>query len=71
MLTSDVISYFGSQAEVARALSIGKAAVSKWGTRVPPLRAAQLQQMTKGKLRFDPDSYRDWYKPAATEPEAA
>ena len=65
MLTSTVIAYYGNKARVARALGIGKAAVSKWDMDglVPPLRAAQLHQMTRGKLRFDPSDYKDWYRP--------
>jgi hypothetical protein len=64
MLTTDVIAHFGgSEAEVARALKLGRAAVNKWKklVLVPPLRAAQLQKMTRGKLKFDPDHYADWY----------
>lgn len=59
MLKSDVMDYFdGNGAKVARVLGIGRAAVSKWGERVPPLHAAQLERFTKKKLRFNPDDYR-------------
>lgn len=68
MLTADVVAYFGSKTAVARELNIGKAAVSKWDEdgRVPPLRAAQLHRKTHGKLKFNPDDYADWNKPAST-----
>jgi hypothetical protein len=64
MLTSDVISHFGSGAKVAEALNVGRAAVSKWQKKgvVPPLRAAQLHKLTRGKLIFDLSKYTDWYK---------
>lgn len=61
MRTQDVISHFGNRSKVARALGIGRASVSKWGERVPPLRAAQLGKLTRQRLRFDPDEYADWY----------
>jgi transcriptional repressor of cell division inhibition gene dicB len=65
MRKSSVIKHFGSPSKVALALGIGRAAVSKWGERVPPLQAARLEQLTKKKLRFDPSDYADWYKKSA------
>lgn len=64
MLTADAVKHFGSKTLVAKALGIGKAAVSKWPPMVPPLRAAQLHQLTRGKLKFDPASYQDWNRPS-------
>lgn len=61
MLTASVIEYFGRQVDVAKALGIGRAAVWKWGEMVPPLRAAQIDRLTRGKLKFDPSQYADWY----------
>ncbi len=71
MFTSAVISHFGSKAKVAKALKIGRAAVGKWGPLVPPLRAAQIEELTKRKLPFRLAAYKDWRKPlpAATSPE--
>lgn len=60
MLKTAVLEHFGSGVKVAEALGIGKQAVSAWGYRVPPLRAAQIAQITDGKLRFDLEDYRDW-----------
>ena len=60
MLKSDVIDHFGSGTKVAEALRIGKQAVSAWGERVPPLRAAQIALLTNNKLRFDLEDYKDW-----------
>jgi DNA-binding transcriptional regulator YdaS (Cro superfamily) len=67
MLTEDAIAYFGSKSALARALGIGKAAVSKWPEKVPPLRAAQLQELTERELRFDPSEYSNWNKPTHRE----
>lgn len=57
MLKSDVITHFGSNAKVAKALKIGRAAVGKWGDLIPPIRAAQLHKITDGHLRYDPEIY--------------
>jgi len=65
MLKSAVIDHFGNGVQVAKALGIGKAAVSAWGERVPPLRAAQIAKITRNKLRFDPDDYFDWNRASA------
>lgn len=69
MLTRDAIDHFGSKSAIARKLRIGKAAVSKWGEFVPPLRAAQLHALTRGRLKFNPDApaYRDWYGKSSRE----
>jgi len=51
MLKSEVVDFFGSARNAAKALGITPAAVSQWGDIVPELRAYQLQQVTKGKLK--------------------
>ena len=53
MRTLDVIEYFGSQAELARALSIKPPSIAGWGEIVPPLRQLQIEALTGGKLRAD------------------
>lgn len=50
MKTNDVLIYFGSKAEIGRVLGVSKSAISQWGNEVPPLRAYQIEQITKGKL---------------------
>ena len=60
MQTEVVIRWFGgNQSAVARALGVGKAAVSKWkkSKRIPPLHAARLEKLTGGALKFNPDEY--------------
>lgn len=61
MLKRDAVTHFGSQAAVARALGIQKAAVSKWGDRIPPFQASRLHQKTRGVLKYDPSDYLGWY----------
>lgn len=59
MRTADVFRHFGNnEAAVARALGIGRAAVNKWGTLVPPIRAHQLHSITSGKLVFEAAPYQ-------------
>lgn len=62
MLVSDVLEHFKSRAEIARALGLSKKAVYQWGEHVPPLRAAQLQRITHGKLKFDPGQYGGYWQ---------
>lgn len=51
MKTKDAISYFGSQAELARALGISRQSVKGWGTKVPLARQYQIERLTAGKLK--------------------
>lgn len=51
MKTQDAIRYFGSQAKMARALSITKQAITGWGDTVPLGRAYQIEILTEGNLK--------------------
>lgn len=62
MLKADAIAFYGTGTAVARALGISKGAVSAWGTKVPPLSAARLAELTQGALKFNPSDYADYYK---------
>lgn len=64
MSPADVISHFGSRAETAKALGIGRAAICKWVKKgeVPPLSAWRIQELTKGALKFDYSKYTGWHK---------
>ncbi|MDA8260231.1 MAG: Cro/CI family transcriptional regulator [Betaproteobacteria bacterium] len=54
----DLIGYFGSQIEVARAFGVTSASVSEWQSKgVPPLRQVQGEGLTGKKLKADPDVY--------------
>jgi hypothetical protein len=63
MLTSDVISHFGSPVKTAQALGIGRPAITKWmkSGMVPPLSAARIEVLTNGKLKFKVSEYDNWY----------
>lgn len=51
MNKSDVISYFGTGTEVAKALGIKPSAVYQWPQEVPQLRAFQIEKLTNGALK--------------------
>ncbi|EHN8802015.1 Cro/CI family transcriptional regulator [Enterobacter asburiae] len=53
MKTEDVIKHFGKKANVARALNIARSSVSEWGELVPERRAARLEKITGGALKYD------------------
>ncbi|WP_407226413.1 Cro/CI family transcriptional regulator [Enterobacter roggenkampii] len=59
MFTEKVIKFFGSKAAVARALGISQVAVTRWGTAVPEKRAARLERLTGGVLKYDPLFYEN------------
>ena len=56
MNMQDLISHFGSQTAVARALGTSVQVVSAWKTknRIPLGRQYEIQILTAGKLRADP-----------------
>lgn len=66
MRKTDVIKHFGSVIEVARALQISRAAVSKWPPVIPEGSAYKVESITKGKLKVDPGAY----PPLTKEPQA-
>lgn len=57
MTTEQAIAFFGSAANVARALGISRAAVAKWGAVVPEGSAYKMQVISGGKLLVDPSRY--------------
>ena len=50
---SEVVGWFGSQANMARALGVDRAAVSGWvkAGALPPARAIQVEQQSGGRFR--------------------
>jgi hypothetical protein len=61
MKKTTVLKHFGTHTEVARALTdagypICRSAVSQWPDVIPELRARQIEEITRGRLR--PGSYR-------------
>ena len=59
MLKKEAIKHYGSAYGLAKALGINQSAVSRWGRIVPILRAAQLEQLTQGALKYDPKPYME------------
>lgn len=57
MKKSDALRYFGNAYQLAKALNIQQSAVSRWTTYVPIIRAFQIERISGGKLKADPDSY--------------
>lgn len=51
MKTKDAVRFFGTQAELARALGIKRQSVNDWGDVVPLARQYQLERLTQGKLK--------------------
>lgn len=52
---SEVISYFGSQSELARKLGLSPQAVQHWIGRgyIPIRRAVQIERLSGGKIRLE------------------
>lgn len=53
----DVISYFGTVGNVAKALGISHASVSGWGEIIPKGRAFEIQALTEEQLKVNPELY--------------
>lgn len=57
MTTYDAIKFYGTQQKLASALGIAQSTVSEWGPYPPALRQLQIQQLTRAKLRAEPDVF--------------
>lgn len=57
MLKSEVLDHFKKSSNVARALNISPAAVSKWGAVVPYLSAREIERITGGALHIRDEMY--------------
>lgn len=55
MKIQDVITRFGSQAEIARAVGLNRATIAEWFTsgKIPLCRQYQLELLTSGELKAD------------------
>lgn len=51
MQKQEVLDYFGGPLATAKALRITSQAVSKWGERIPQLRAYEIERLTQGQLK--------------------
>ena len=63
MTKDEAIAHFGSQAALADALGIKPPSVAEWDA-VPDLRQLQLEILTRGKLKADPELKRPGAKAA-------
>lgn len=57
MYKKDAFYHFKTQKELAGALGISQAAVSKWPELIPEKQALKLARITCGKLVYDPTLY--------------
>jgi DNA-binding transcriptional regulator YdaS (Cro superfamily) len=57
MRTADAIKFdaFGTQSALARALGIDQSSVATWKEYPPPLRQLQIEALTRGALKAEPD----------------
>lgn len=53
MTFDEALRYFGTQARMARAVGVSRAAILKWTDGVPLLRQYQLERVTGGDLVAD------------------
>ena len=58
MRTDDVVKFFGSKANAARALNLTRGAITNWGEIVPETSVWRVEKATKGKLRGDFEFYK-------------
>jgi len=59
MQKDKVIKHYGSPRNVAAVLSISVQSVNQWESRVPKLRALELDRLTRGKLKYRKADYDD------------
>ncbi|WP_337049875.1 Cro/CI family transcriptional regulator [Serratia fonticola] len=59
MYTKDAIAYFKTKAALAKAAGVRKPTVYGWGELVPEGRAARLERLTNGALKYDLSLYQN------------
>lgn len=57
MYKSDAIKYFGNLTKLALAAGVSLPSASAWGDVIPERRAAKLEKLTDGALKYDPALY--------------
>lgn len=67
MTKQQAIDFYGSQQALAKALRLTQPSIAEWGDYPPALRQIQLEQLTKRKLRAEPDVFGP--KPKRGKPE--
>jgi hypothetical protein len=56
MRLDDVIQHFDTAAAASRALNIKQPSLAEWSERIPALRQLQIEELTHGELRADPEA---------------
>ncbi|EHD22098.1 MULTISPECIES: Cro/CI family transcriptional regulator [Brenneria] len=59
MLKIEAVNFFGSKTKLAEAAGVSQASVSRWGDVIPERRAARLERITNGALKYDPALYQN------------
>lgn len=72
MTKDEAINYYGSQVALAAALKINQSNISDWPA-IPDLRQIQLERLTNGALKADPECWvpRDDKRKAKAEAGSA
>jgi DNA-binding transcriptional regulator YdaS (Cro superfamily) len=65
MKTQHAIEFFGTAAELAKALGITPGAISQWGEDVPALRAYQITELMQARKPAEPKTTKGRSKKAA------
>lgn len=55
MTKDDAVAKFGTQMALAKALGMSQGSISLWGEYPPPIRQLQIEALTAGELRAEPD----------------
>lgn len=55
MTKHEAIEFYKTQVNLAAALGISQSSVAEWGEYPPAIRQIQLERITRGKLRAEPD----------------
>ncbi|MER3384914.1 Cro/CI family transcriptional regulator [Pectobacterium aroidearum] len=59
----EVVNFFDTQRNVAKALGISEQAVSLWKELIPERAALKLERITEGKLKYNPSFYGGYSDP--------
>lgn len=58
MTKDQAVRHFGTQAKLAEALRMSQGSISLWGEYPPPLRQVQIETVTGGALKAEPDCFQ-------------
>jgi transcriptional repressor of cell division inhibition gene dicB len=71
MTKDEAVEAFDTQVKLAEALGITQGSVAGWGTYPPALRQLQIEALTAGKLKAEPDCDKFRVRPAPAHETAA